>query len=328
MGRRVWSDEGVAELMTSFVLAADEVWRLQNDSDPECRFFRRNVRGDESVSEGSMQGIYVFAPSGVLLARKNTNDADAVATLLRAGLDAWEALPAERRRLADRADVAAGFRWEDSYPEGGLVLRRTARDLPADGDPEAVATGRFNRDAVWFSRDEARAFVPDEPRVGARRELPAALAQRFGRLVFVDNVGGQTLPYHPTEDTGSELATEVTAVDGARVTIAITGRTGADAKGPWLFAADSDWAPPADRAWPHAIETSVRGAATYDLRAARFVTFELVALGERSGRTVNQARRSPDPSSIGFLCELAPNDWRVPPTFLEFYDAAWIERPN
>ncbi len=328
MGRRVWSDERVAALMPRFVLAADEVWRLQNDDDPECRFFRRHVRGDETRSAGSMQGTYVFAPSGRLLASRNTNDPGQVAALLERALAAWDDLAPEERGLRDPSQVAAGFRWEASYPADGLVLRRTARDLPADGDPSATPTGRFNRDAVWFSADEARALLPADPTIGARRAWPDALTKRMSCLVLVDNVGGQTIPYHPSEDTGSRIASEVTGVDGARVTLAISGRTGADAPGPWRYDPASDWAPPADRAWPHAIATTLSGVATYDLEAQRFVAFELVALGERRGRTVNQARPSADPSPIGFLCELATADWRVPPTFIDVYDADWVARPD
>lgn len=328
MGRRVWSDSKVVELLPSFVLAADEVWRLQNDSDPECTFFRRSTRGSDEAVKGSMQGIYVFAPSGKLLARRNTNSAPAVAELLESGLDAWDELPEAERGLADRALVAPGFRWEHSYPEDGLVLRRTARDLPADGDPHAEAGGRFNRDAIWFSADEARAFFADGPVVGQRHALPEGVTQRFSLLALVDNVGGQTVPYHATEDVNSELWTDVVGIDGELVSLAIHGRTGADAKGPWLFAPDHNWAPPVDRAWPHSISTTALGSATYDLAAQRFVDFELLALGERAGRTVNQARRDPAAGGVGFYCELAPPTWRVPPTFIDVYDVPWVAEPE
>jgi hypothetical protein len=328
VGRRVWSDPRVAPLMSSFVLAADEVWRLQNDGDPECTFFRRATHGSDDVVTGSMQGIYVFAPSGEVLARRNTNDAAAVAELLDAGLAKWDELPEADRGLADPALVAPGFRWEQSYPEDGLVLRRTARDLPADGDSQGEAGGRFNRDAVWFSADEARAFLAELPEVGQRHELPDRVTQRLSCLVLVDNVGGQTVPYHPTEDTGSKLWTTVEGIDRALVSLSIHGHTGAVAKGPWLFDADNYWAPPADRRWPHSISTKVLGSATFDMETQRFVDFELLALGTRAGRTVNQARRDPAPSGVGFFCELAPKGWRVPPTFINVYDVPWVAEPE
>lgn len=75
MGRRsVWSDERLIEVAARFVPAADEVWRLQRDDDPECRSFRIAVTGKIEPSRGSMQGIYVFSPAGHLLGRRNSND--------------------------------------------------------------------------------------------------------------------------------------------------------------------------------------------------------------------------------------------------------------
>jgi len=328
VGRRVWSDPKVAELLPKFVPAADEVWRLQNDDDPECLFFRRMTLGSEAVSKGTLQGTYVFAPGGKLLARRNTNDPTAIAELLESALKQWESLPDSERRLADKSLVASGFRWEQSYPADGLVLRRTARDLPADGDSSAEAGGRFNRDAVWFSAQEARAFLAETPKPGQRHALPDRLTRRFSCLVLVDNVGGQTVPYHRSEDTGSELWTVVTELTDEHVVLSIHGHTGAVAKGPWLFEDGNDWKPPTDQQWPHSISTRVLGSATYNLEAERFVSFELLALGKRRGRTVNQARRDVSASGVGFVCELAPEGWRVPPTFIDVYDADWVARPE
>ena len=328
MGRRVWSDPEILELSNRFVLAADEVWRLQRDEEPECRFFRRSVRGNEEPSRGTLQGTYVLAPGGQLLARRNSGNPRAIAEMLRKALERWDELDDAQRTLADPASVAPGFRWEDSYPEGGLVLRRTARDLPADGDSSTEPTGRFNRDAIWFHRGELEDWLPESLEPGATRELPEALVHRLSCLALVDNVRGQTIPYHPEDDLGSELRTEVRAVDGDRITLAILGRTRVESPGSWAYEDENNWKPRPEQSWPHGISTEVTGRAVYDRARACFVEFELLALGERHGRTIMQARQSTDPSPIGFVCELAPPTWRVAPTFINVYDVDWVREPG
>ncbi|MFT7670122.1 MAG: hypothetical protein ACI8X5_002829 [Planctomycetota bacterium] len=314
--------------MPEFVPAADEVWRLQNDGDPECIFFRRSVRGDEAKSNGTMQGTYVFAPSGKLLARRNTSNPEAIFELLKNALEAWKELPIAERQLASEDLVDPGFRWEQSCPTDGLVLRRTARDLPLDGDSSPVARGRFNREAVWFSAEEARSFLAATPVLGQRYQLPELITKRLSCLVLVDNVGGQTVPYHPSEDVNSELWSEVIGIKAGKVSITISGHSAADSKGPWLFEGDNYWKPKADKQWPHSISTNILGNATFDLDSDRFTAFELLALGERRGRTVNQARRSVEASGIGFVCELAPEGWHIAPTFINVYDVDWVGVPS
>jgi hypothetical protein len=275
-----------------------------------------------------MQGTYVFAPSGRLLGRRNSNSSKVVLDLITVALEEWRELPAAEKRLADPGLVDAGFRWEDSYPSAGLVLRRTARDLPADGNPEPAATGRFNRDAIWFSKAEALSLVPEELKLGARLGVSEVITRRFSCLALVDNVRGQTIPFHPTEDVGSELWTEIVALSGSNVTIRIEGKTGASADGPWLFEAGNYWEPREGQQHPHSISTRVLGEAIFDQSMGRFTKFELIALGERRGRTVMQGRRSDEPGTIGFVCELAPEDWRIAPTFINVYDVDWVVEPG
>ncbi|MFT4540220.1 MAG: hypothetical protein ACI841_002559 [Planctomycetota bacterium] len=315
-----------------FVCAADEVWRLQRDPEPECRFFRRAVTGTEDASRGSMQGTYIFAPSGKLLARKNTNSPDSILEMLRASLKEWKALPADELKTVDAAAVKTGFRWEDSYPASGLVLRRTGRDLPMPGPLSGVFDSkpgvRFNRDAVWFSAEEARSMLPVRHEVGERALLPPALTARLACLVFVDNVGGQTVPFHPSETAGSELEVVLTAVDAERVTIRIEGVTAASGEGAWFYEDDNYWKPKPKQERARSIRTRVLGSAVFDLQAGRFEHFELVAVGARSGRTVFAGRRKGDPGWIGFVCELAPPAWRVAPTFVNVYRVKWIATPD
>ncbi|HIE70983.1 MAG TPA: hypothetical protein EYP98_12870 [Planctomycetes bacterium] len=313
------------QLAAKFAPAADEVWRLQNDDDPECRWFRNAVRGKPDAIRGSMQGTYVLTASGRSLGRLNSNNADAVIAMLERSLTAWHELSPVVRGQATDVAFAPVHRWEQSYPEAGLVIERFARDR--GDDPAATPKRPVNRDAVWFSSEEARGLLPNDMSVGSTSAVPDAFIQRLARLVLVDNVRGQTLPFTPAEVAGSSLRTEVIKRHGTRIELRLTGATRAVAKGPWL-GGDTYWRP--KREWPRRITTRIFGTATYDTETLRFMAFELVALGERKGRTTFNGRSREDAKvsyKIGFLLRLAPAHWRVAPTFINVYDTDWVVHP-
>ena len=232
----------------------------------------------------------MIAPGGVLLARRNTNDPKAIVPLLKSALEKWKRLDPSDKRLMDNTLVDSGFRWEQLRPKGGLHLRRTARDLPANGDPSAQPGERFNREAVWFSAEEAHSIIPENQEQGAKKRLPDVITKRLSCLVFVDNIRGQTIPYHPSEDAGSELWSEVTRIDGSQIHLALHGFTAAKAAGPWRFTEPNDWTPRESQRHPHSIKTQVLGTAVFDRASKRFDQFNLLALGQRNGRTINNAR--------------------------------------
>jgi hypothetical protein len=116
-------------MTSNFACAADEVWRLQRDDDPECRWFRTAVRGDTEPVRGSMQGTYVITPQGHLLGRINSANPDHVLKVLTKALATWGSMSdTERSQVAVDAPQPV-HRWEDSYPTSGLVLERFARDI-------------------------------------------------------------------------------------------------------------------------------------------------------------------------------------------------------
>ena len=324
VGRRsVWSDERVIELAKQFAPAADEVWRLQRDQDPECRWFRQAVSGKPDVIRGSMQGTYVLTPKGKLLGRRNSTNPNSVLAMLEKALAAWQALPANERE-APKTELQATHRWEDSFPERGLVLQRFARDI--GDDPEAAKKAPVNLDAVWFAGDELAGWIP-ERKVGATRQVSDRIANRLAQLVFVDNVRGQTLPYARSELGRSDLQSEVVAVRDGEVDLKISGTTFAEAKGPWVNG-DNYWKP--KREWPRSMRTRVSGTATFDHQAKKFSRFEVVAIGVSTGRTTFNGRRNDGPDRarrIGFLLRLAPDDYQVAPTFINMYGAKWVSLP-
>ena len=296
--------------------ATDEVWRLQRNDDSDCVMFRRMVRGHDAPSRGTMQGFYVFSPGGALLGRRNSRRVDGMVRMLEQALARWEALPGDERRLPKGTDVTPKHRWEDSYPEDGLVLTSTVRDIPPDADPRRRRRQPFNRNPVWFSKSEARRWLPGEPVVGVKHDVPRLLVDRLARFSLVDTVRGQSLAFDRADVAGSSMTSEVIARDGDVVRLRIRGTTKAEA----------DAAGGRDR-WPRALDTHLLGLARYDLKTGRFLEFDLVALGIRTGGTqFNSRRNNPGPSRVGFLFRLARPGWRVPPAFVNVYDVGWVKQ--
>jgi hypothetical protein len=264
------------------------------------------------------QGIYVCSPSGRFLASVNSNRPERVLEMMRDGLKAWESLPDEERRLTSVERVKPLHRWEDSFPADGLVLAMIARDLPLECDPSQPCEVKWNQDRVWFSRDEARQWVPEEPREGARQSLPAELVSRLARFHLVDTVKGQTSRFEPADVRESAISTVVVERLGPRVKLRISGTSKGDA----------------DRRSrgesPHGVSTRLLGHATYDLEQSKFVEFEMVALGRWWGRTRYNGRRRDAPSGpLGFVFQLeAPGAPRIAPAFISSYYAAWVKRPR
>ncbi len=284
-------------------------------------------KGHYGGGQGTRQGIYVCSSSGDFLASINSLDADAVITTLEAALRNWQRLPETVRRRGSAANPMPAHRWETSYPDHGLVLVSENRDLAVEqGNPRRTGE-RWNRDHVWFSAEEARSWLPADPTPGTVHQLPEPLVRRLARFHLVDNVRGQTLPFAVEEVRGSGIQTEVLERRGRLVRLRISGVTMAVAEGPWLMG-DNDWKPP--REFPRSMATQLLGYASYDLGLEAFTAFEMIAVGRRRGYTQNNDRiRGPQEGTIGFVFTLAEDTpaERVPPAFIDIYDAEWVARP-
>jgi hypothetical protein len=304
----------VLKLASRFVPAADEVYRMQNletGTDPECRLFQKFAELGHYRRPGtSRQGTYCVSPSGVLLGSINSNDPKRVADLLEKSLARWDTLKREKRLLpADpRKQLADIKRPERHYPEGGLVLNVTSRDMPREGgkaSPPARARWRehaWNQDFAWFTKAEAKRFVPAGAKVGMRQDLAVPLIHRIACAHLIDNVRGQTSPFEESQVKKARLGAEVTAVDGDVVSLRLEGETRTSME---------------DQR-EHGLDMRLLGKATFDLAKGRFLTFELVAVGSRWGRTqLNGRRGDTDAAPIGILFTLAADTpcERVAPAF-------------
>ncbi len=306
--------------------AADETWRLQRGTDPECRFFQAMANQGHYRGGGTRLGIYACAASGKFLGSINSLAPDEVLGVLEGALDRWSKLDRADRKPGAGLDVKPAHRWEDSFPSGGLVLIRANRDLPTSGGPDSPRSHHWNRDHAWFSKAESRSLLPANPRVGDKHRVPDALVNRFARFHIVDNVRGQALPFAKPEVAGSRMRTEVLGVEGSVVRLRITGTTRAESRGVWRMG-ESDWKP--GKAAVNGIRTRLLGQGTYDLGRKRFTAFEMVGLGNRWGFTENNGRRKmSDPTPIGFVFTPAKEGDRVAPAFIDVYEADWVAHPG
>ena len=242
---------------------------------------------------------------------------------LAKGLAAWEELPAERKQLPAADEFTPEHRWEDNFPEGGLVLERVARDATLEAG-RWTRTDRWNRDYAWFRTEELRASVPSELEVGTRFELPL-VANRLARFHLVDNARGQALPF-ASDDVQARLTVEVVGFEANGVLLALEGETRAASEGTWKLG-PGDWKPKVELA--HGLETTLAGRALWLPDEGRFAEFELVALGRHWGRTTNNGRgHDASPGPIAFHLTLADAARRIAPTYVDVYDAPWITRPD
>jgi hypothetical protein len=305
----------VLKLVEKFVPAADEVYRMQNlktGTDPECRLFQKFAELGHYRRPGTTrQGTYCVSPSGVLLGSANSNNPERIADLLERSLAKWGMLTREERLLPTdpRKQLADIKRPERHYPEDGLVLNVTSRDMPREkgkANPTRAKAGwretAWNQDFAWFTKAEARQFVPPEAKVGKKQDLPVPLLHRIGCAHLIDNVRGQTSPFDESEVKKARLSTEVTAASGDVVTLRLEGGTRTAVEG----------------RREHGLDMRLFGKATFDLAKGRFLNFELVAVGSRWGGTqLNGRRWDTDEAPIGILFTLAADSpcERVAPAF-------------
>lgn len=303
------------KLTAKFVPAADEVYRLQNlktGTDPECRLFQKFAeKGHYRQPNATRQGTYCVTPSGVLLGSINSNDPRRIAELMEKSLEKWQKLERKERLLDTdpKKQQAEIKRAERFYPTDGLVLLVNSRDAPReDKDKEKQpARGKWmanawNQDFAWFTKSEAKQFLPAEAKVGKKHDLPAALANRIVCAHLIDNVRGQTSPFEESQVKKATLTAEVKAVAGDVITLRLEGETRTEM----------------DRPRKHGLEMKLLGNATYDRKKERFTKFELVAVGSRWGGTqLNGRGRDAEEAPIGILFTLAEDTpcQRVAPAF-------------
>ena len=268
---------------------------------------------------GTRQGIYACTPQGQFLGSLNSNDADKVIVMMQAAMEKWRQLPIAKQQLTDESAIEPRHRWEDSYPDDGLVLNVFTRDLPASGNHADLPASRWNQDRVWFSASEVKGWLPDDLKVGSEYELPIPLLHRLVKRHLVDTVNGQTTSFQKDEiSPETKIIVSIQELDANTARISFRGNT---------FALSNRVS---NSTSVHSVKTKILGHAVFSRSKSKFTKFELVAIGERRGRTTfNGRRKSPTKNDFGFAFQMAgSNEPRIPPAFVSSYEADWILRPS
>jgi hypothetical protein len=331
----VWSDPEVKALAGQLIPAADEVGRLQSGGDAECRLFQKIAEqghfAGRTTPSRTRQGTYATTADGTLLASWNSNDPRLVFHKLREALETWDRIKAEGVRFPREGPLNSAVltRADRSYPKRGLVLKVNTRDLPRDPPENGQWTHAWNQDFAWFSKEEAGQFLPGEVEPDRPRDVPRIVVERLVRFHLLDNVRGQTPPFPVHAIENASLSSRVTTVNGEVVCLRLDGRTRAVQKGKWPIHGFEDMNQPSDQ--ERGVEMKLLGSARFDQKQARFVGFELVALGTRWGGTQYNCRGDDlAPAPIGAVLSLAGESRtdRVAPEHFRGYgsvDGEWSQ---
>lgn len=297
----------------SFIPVADNCGYTQTQQDAKGEFFRQVAEqghyGGRTKPTATRQGLYACTVEGELLASINTRDADQVLGTLREGLDRWRQRPAASAPPHIPATYQPDPRLNWSYPEGGLVLKVTVRDLPREsGEPDP----RHNIDFAWFTGDEARSLVPADPLSGRSYLAPAFFTKRIARCHLIDTVRGQSPRWREENVQNADLTLLVEEVTPGRVHLRLEGEMKNEAAP--TFDVNPFSGQVVDK--PRGVALKLLGYLRFDRQQETFEAFDAVAAGPRWGATTYNARfDDPGPAPIGFALEIASGDptERVPP---------------
>lgn len=234
-------------------------------------------------------------------------------------LVAWEAINStsvEKFKASNQPDK----RYNVEFPNGGLILRETMRDLPRvkESDHEIW---RHNFDHAWLTDDEVKSFVPPDPAVGQKYEIPPALARRFAAFHLVDQVKGEADAWKRSEVQIANMQAEVVENQDGKIQIRLHG-------------AAKCVKPPSGEVNPFSktriskergVELKFRGWLNYDSESKSFSRFDVLATGDRWGAaTYNFRSDDRGPAPIGFAFEMLPTtpENKTRPKFLlwDYFD--------
>ena len=310
----VFSHPEIIQLLSeSFVSVADNCGYTQTQQDAKGEFFRlvaeQGHYGGRTKPTATRQGLYTCTVEGDLLASINTRDADQVLGMLKTGLDKWGQRPVS----ASPPDIPKTYqpdpRLNWAYPEGGLVLKVTVRDLPRESnEPDP----RHNIDFAWFTREEVRSLIPGTPLPGRSHPVPPFFARRIARCHLIDTVRGQSPRWREEDIRNADLTLTVEKVTPGHIHFRLEGEIKNEA--PPTFDVNPFNGQAVDK--PRGIDLKVLGYLRFNPQQETFEAFDAVAVGPRWGATTYNARfEDMGPAPIGFAFEIASDDptERIPP---------------
>jgi hypothetical protein len=174
----------IIELLKSrFITVAIDQAFQRRQQDDEGDFYRELAsQGPRNNFKDTTQGLYVGTADGKLLGFTNHRNPDRVKQTLTRALDQFQPadfVPPDTRRSDPR--------WNYQPPEGGLIVRVTAKVLggyePTDDMWRKAFQTALSRDNLWATAEEHKELVAGQ--------FPDSLAHRIARYHLVDNTRGE-----------------------------------------------------------------------------------------------------------------------------------------
>ena len=218
--------------------------------------------------------------------------------LIKSGLSKWHRKNSSGQpfRNSNERDV----QYAVSFPEGGMILRETMRDLPDASTPRA-RHNRHNFDHVWLTADQKKGFMPAKLEVGHTWRIPDSITRKLAAFHLIDQVKGEAWPFDDEHVKEAKLFARVITTGDNKAKIQLKGEV-------------KNVKPATGKRNPFNGETVSReivvdviigGWIIYDDSKKDFTNFKLLAAGYRSGSDVYNFRwKELDPSPIGFAFEM------------------------
>jgi hypothetical protein len=261
--------------------------------------------------------------SGRLLAG-SVKGRDGLAAALEEVLASYAKLPeAERRATSVDGEVKP----QVAPPSGGLVL--TIYDRPLGRSeagkyrhPEGNDCGGFRTDAphgqrssLWLSADECKSLIPANPEKGKTHSIDSKLAKR----IFLYGLLPQTLwvveeNWKPDSMKSGELSMTVEEVTDKSVRMRIHGSTLLTGMGVFHTWPDRKFIKNIENRY----DAKLEGTIVYDREKSKITRFDMVALGDYTGRWFGGGKgwreaTTESPLFFGFAFELDQTAYDLPP---------------
>ncbi len=327
MAGRHWSsqlsDEAIALLNEKFVPFAPSWEGGQGSYDwwkavIKDLFADHFKKGRERTVPGTT--LWVMTSTGQTVPAFKATRKEGLAGALRQVAALYAQLPASERKPAK--PIADENRPLPLPPPGGLVLTIYDVALLPAGDGLASGGGSHGipgpqRQSLWLTEAEWKSLLPDDPRPGATREVPAPLVKRIC-LFGLRSATAWHVEHFWDPDSVRRGDIKLTTVEATpeRVRLRVHGSVLLTKKSGIRTRPDSKIPTPPDV--EDRYDARLEGQLVYDRRQQKITKWEMVVLGDHRGAYwpniggPTSRNFTTEPVVIGFAFELDPSDYALP----------------
>lgn len=219
---------------------------------------------------------------------------------LRAALEKFQQRSAEKRK-ASIEELPNSWKGKAlaNPPAEGLILKQYHRGFHRDAEGKMHPNGQvLQHDSLWMTKAEWQSLVPEQPKVGDSKTIPAFLVSRLG-VHHGSFVGANGVRISATPKPSLTLTVEDASADQLRLRLQGSLQT-SDCQGSSKVGT---------------VDYQVSGCLHYDMKKKVFSRFDMVAVGDISGT------ENPPPKGrtmvVVLLFELSPGEtpWQRTPPF-------------